>query len=192
MQLISKGTHKSTIFKKEIERERERREEKEKDSHQKLLLHFPAWIARFANEYVPEVENFDSKYESGECVAHVRIPVRSVTPPPFLLSACSFYFFFYRPSDWNWVVTSPVGGFSRQIPENPRRDRWPPLPGASREFQSGKRKSGELRSRRRGRGRAGEGENVAERMEVYSISILSRAILSQYRPVYRHHVWSKW
>lgn len=58
--------------------------------------------------------------------------------------------------------------------------------GAFRESRSGKRKNGELRWPERGE--PGEG-NAAERIEVYSISILSptRATLSQYRPVHRHH-----
>lgn len=40
-------------------------------------------------------------------------------------SVDSFFYTIGTPA--NWVVTSPTGGFSRQISENPRRDRWPSL-----------------------------------------------------------------
>lgn len=121
-------------------------------------------------------------------------------------SVDSFFYTIGTPA--NWVVTSPTGGFSRQISENPRRDRWPSLE------HSRTSEVAERERERRGRGREkgyaariastrtrtekggiyGEGKRQVGRgmRETHSISILSpvRAILSQYRAVYRHHIWS--
>lgn len=84
-----------------------------------------------------------------------------------------FLLFFYRPSNWNWVVTSPVGGFSRQIPENPRRDRWPPPEHpASSKVVKGRAVNCDGEWEREG-GAGGRGTWHREDGEVYSTSILS-------------------
>lgn len=120
-------------------------------------------------------------------------------------SVDSFFYTIGTPA--NWVVTSPTGGFSRQISENPRRDRWPSLEHsrtsevAEREREKREREGEGIRgahrideTRTEKGGIYGEGKRQVGRgmRETHSISILSpvRAILSQYRAVYRHHVWS--
>lgn len=142
-----------------------------------IIIHFEIYT------YVPEsgmrIESVRSTHSDS------RTRYRLTLPLFFLL-------FFYRPSNWNWVVTSPVGGFSRQIPENPRRDRWPPPEHpASSEAVKGRAANcnGE-----RGRDEREDGERGIERMErcIPHRYSLTQAILSQYRLVYRHHVWSNW
>lgn len=76
-------------------------------------------------------------------------------------SVDSFFYTIGTPA--NWVVTSPTGGFSRQISENPRRDRWPSLEHSrtsevaererEREEGEGGRRDTRRASHRRGRGR---------------------------------------
>lgn len=147
------------------------------------LLHFQCTNNTLRDPYVPECESKVSSTRSDS-----RAKCRSS-------SLLLFLPFLYRPSNWNWVVTSPVGGFSRQIPENPHRDRWPPPSRASREFRSGKRKSGELQWWKR-RKKSERTRNVPQReredggvFHIDTLLYLSYPLAISFG-IYHHHVWS--
>lgn len=148
------------------------------------LSHFQCTNNTLRDLYVPECESKVSSTRSDS-----RAKCR------FLLSFTLFTFFI-SPQQLELSRDESRRWFQSADPwKSPSGSLTPPPSRASREFRSGKRKSGELqwwkRRKKRARGRE-TCRREKERMEVYSISILSytRAILSQYRSVYHHHVWS--
>lgn len=104
---------------------------------------------------IPDNHFHGSNHAETNLLPHLARSPRSVDSKFF-----SFFFFLYTiGTPANWVVTSPTGGFSRQISENPRRDRWPSLEHSrTSEVAERKREEGRRDTRRASHRRDEDGE----------------------------------